>query len=72
MIGLVLVGLAAAVHTYIFVLESFRWTDPSTRRVFGIRKPEDAETMRQMAFNPGFYNLFLALMVIVGIVMFAM
>lgn len=70
-LGLVLAAVAALVHVYIFVLESLRWTDPKTRRIFGIRKPEDAETLKQMAFNQGFYNLFLALMVIVGIVLVA-
>lgn len=68
--GLILVGVAAAVHLYIFVLESFHWTKPSTRRVFGIRKPEDAETLKMMAFNQGFYNLFLAVMVIAGMVFY--
>jgi putative membrane protein len=68
---LVLVGIAALIHVWIFVLESLRWTDPKTRRIFGIRKPEDAETLKQMAFNQGFYNLFLALMVTVGIILMA-
>jgi putative membrane protein len=68
---MVLVGIAALIHIYIFVLESLRWTDPKTRRIFGIRKPEDAETLKQMAFNQGFYNLFLALMVTVGIILMA-
>lgn len=68
-IGLVLVGIAALIHVYIFVLESLRWTDPKTRRVFGVRNPEDAETLKQMAFNQGFYNLFLAVMVLIGIVL---
>lgn len=66
---MVLVGIAALIHVYIFVLESLRWTEPSTRRVFGIKRPEDAETLKQMAFNQGFYNLFLAIMVVVGIVL---
>jgi putative membrane protein len=68
---MVLVGIAALIHVWIFVLESLRWTDPKTRRIFGIRKPEDAETLKQMAFNQGFYNLFLALMVTVGIILMA-
>ncbi len=66
-----LVGIAALIHVWIFVLESLRWTDPKTRRIFGIRKPEDAETLKQIAFNQGFYNLFLALMVTVGIILMA-
>lgn len=63
----VLLGIAAGIHVYIWVLESIRWTHPSTRKVFGVRSAADAETMRQMAFNQGFYNLFLALAVFVGI-----
>ena len=58
--------LAALIHIYIFVLESLWWTRPATRKTFGIRTVEAAETMRPMAYNQGFYNLFLALGVIVG------
>ena len=67
--GLVLAALAAAVHVYIFVLESVRWTEPATRRVFGVRSEADAETMKQLAFNQGFYNLFLALSAFLGVVL---
>ncbi|HTN55753.1 MAG TPA: DUF1304 domain-containing protein [Microbacterium sp.] len=67
--GLVLAALAAAVHVYIFVLESVRWTEPATRRVFGVRSEADAETMKQLAFNQGFYNLFLALAAFLGVVL---
>ena len=65
-IGSVFAGLAALVHVYIFVLESVRWTHPSTRRVFGT-SAEDAETTRPLAFNQGFYNLFLAIVSVIGI-----
>lgn len=69
--GLVLATLAAAVHVYIFVLESVRWTAPATRRIFGVRSESDAETMRQLAFNQGFYNLFLAVTTAIGIMVVA-
>jgi putative membrane protein len=62
----VLAVLAALVHVYIFVLESLRWTDASTRRVFGTTA-EDAQTTRAMAYNQGFYNLFLAVGAVVGV-----
>lgn len=62
----VLAALAGALHVYIFVLESFRWTRPSTMRTFGLRSREEAETTRLLAFNQGFYNLFLALGALVG------
>lgn len=58
--------LAALIHVYIFVLESLRWTEESTRRTFGVRTAAEAETLRAMAYNQGFYNLFLALGVIIG------
>lgn len=69
--GLVLTALAGAFHVFIFVLESLRWTAPSTRRAFGVRSEADAETMRQLAFNQGFYNLFLAMAAFLGVVLVA-
>ncbi|HEY5880642.1 MAG TPA: DUF1304 domain-containing protein [Nakamurella sp.] len=65
-VGLVFAGLAALIHVYIFYLESLAWTAPATRRVFGTT-PEQARITRQMAYNQGFYNLFLAISVILGI-----
>ena len=41
-IGAVLAAAAAAVHVYIFVLESVLWRRPSTWRVFGLRSQADA------------------------------
>lgn len=67
--GLILAGIAAGIHVYIFVLESLRWTAPSTRKSFGIRTAEEAEVMKTMAFNQGFYNLFLGLGALAGAVM---
>lgn len=58
--------LAALLHVYIWVLESFRWTEPATRRTFGTSEA-DAETTKPMAYNQGFYNLFLAVITLVGI-----
>lgn len=58
--------LPALIHVYIFVLESLRWGKASTNRVFGV-KAEDVETCRPWAFNQGFYNLFLALSVFIGL-----
>ena len=66
--GLVLAALAALLHVYIFVMESITWTSPGTRRVFGTTE-EEALATRSMALNQGFYNLFLALEVAVGIVL---
>ncbi len=69
--GLVIVALAALIHVYIFVLESMTWTSARTRAVFGT-SPEQAVQTRQLAFNQGFYNLFLAIEVVAGIVAFAL
>ncbi len=66
LVACVLAGLAALVHVYIFVLESLRWTDPATRRVFGTTE-ETAAITRPLAYNQGFYNLFLAIGTAVGI-----
>ena len=57
--------LAALLHVYIWVLESFRWTHPATRRTFGVSEA-DAEVLRPMAYQ-GFYNLFLAIIALVGV-----
>jgi len=64
--GLIFVALAALLHVYIFVMESFTWTSPRTRATFGTT-PEEAETTRLLAFNQGFYNLFLAIVSGLGV-----
>ncbi|MCW2659081.1 MAG: putative rane protein [Mycobacterium sp.] len=64
--GLVFAGLAALLHVYIFTMESLTWTSPRTRAIFGTTA-EEAETTRVLAFNQGFYNLFLAIVTILGI-----
>lgn len=70
-VGLALTGLAAVLHVYIFWMESLAWTKPATRKVFGI-SAEQAEQTRELAFNQGFYNLFLAIATGVGIVLYAL
>lgn len=65
--GLVFAALAALLHVYIFVMESLTWTSARTRAAFGTTA-EEAETTKLLAFNQGFYNLFLALVTGAGIV----
>jgi putative membrane protein len=65
--ALIFGGLAALLHVYIWVMESFLWTAPRTRAAFGTT-PEEAEITKLLAYNQGFYNLFLAIVTIVGIV----
>ena len=57
-LGMVAAFLAAALHVFIFYIESFAWTTRALS-VFGIDR-ESAEVTKEMAFNQGFYNLFLA------------
>lgn len=64
--GLVVASLAALLHVYIFVMESLTWTSPRTRATFGL-SAQEAEATKEMAFNQGFYNLFLAIVSGVGI-----
>ena len=64
--GLIFAALAALLHVYIFVMESLTWTSPRTRATFGTTQ-EEAETTKLLAFNQGFYNLFLAIVSGVGI-----
>jgi putative membrane protein len=67
-IAVVLAVAAALLHVYIFVLEAFRWNEPSTRKTFGVSEA-DAPVLAPMAYNQGFYNLFLAIITLVGVVM---
>jgi putative membrane protein len=69
--ALVFAALAALLHVYIFTMESLTWTSPRTRATFGTT-PEEAETTKLLAFNQGFYNLFLAIVAGIGIVAVAL
>ena len=64
--GLTAAGLAALLHVYIFVMESLTWTSPRTRATFGLSE-QQAQATKELAFNQGFYNLFLAIVTAVGI-----
>ncbi len=59
--------LAALLHVYIFCMESLWFMRPAVHRRFGAATVEDAQARRLFAFNQGFYNLFLAIGVIVGL-----
>ncbi|GAB1814894.1 DUF1304 domain-containing protein [Mycobacterium sp. MUNTM1] len=69
--ALVFAALAAMLHVYIFVIESLTWTSERTRATFGTT-PAEAETTKLLAFNQGFYNLFLAIVTAAGIVAVAL
>lgn len=66
--GLVLSSVAALVHVYVFYLESIAWGSPRARATFGT-SPAEAAATRSLAFNQGFYNLFLAVAVALGVIL---
>ena len=63
-------GLAAVLHVYIFVMESVQWSQPRVWKRFGVPDQAAADTIKPMAYNQGFYNLFLAIGAIIGVVLF--
>ena len=71
LLGLVLAGMAATLHVAFFVLESVLFRLPVGRRVFGVRAEADSAPLRLFAVNQGIYNLGLAIVVFVGIVLVA-
>jgi putative membrane protein len=65
--SLIFATIAALLHVYIFTMESLTWTQPATWKRFSITSQADAETTRPLAYNQGFYNLFLAIGALAGI-----
>ena len=65
-LALVLAIGAGALHVVIFALESILWMTPRARQTFGIETDAQAEATRPLAFNQGFYNLFLAVGAVLG------
>ena len=66
MIAKLLVGLVAAIHVYILVVEMFLWDKPYGRRVFG-QSAEFATASKVLAANQGLYNGFLTAGLIWGL-----
>ena len=58
--------LAGAIHVLIFCMESLWWTTPKVRARFR-QAPEQAHATKLLAFNQGFYNLFLAIGTLTGL-----
>lgn len=69
-IGSLLIAAAAVVHLAFFAMESVFWSSPGVWRRFGVSSQRDADTIRAMAYNQGFYNLFLAGGAAVGLVLY--
>ncbi len=61
--------LAAVLHVGIFAMESFGWRRPTVWRRFNVADQQQADATRDLAYNQGFYNLFLAIAAIVGAVL---
>ena len=68
-LGSILALAAAAVHVVIFRLESLAWGGPQAQKVFGHQSPDEVSATRELAFNQGFYNLFLAVLAALGAVL---
>jgi putative membrane protein len=68
-IGIVAAIVAALIHVWFFVLESLWFSRPAVWGRFGLASDEAARTVRSFAFNQGFYNLFLAVGVGIGLVL---
>ena len=67
-IALAFAVLAAGLHVIIFVFESVLWTQEPIWRRFKLESQDQAEVTRPLAFNQGFYNLFLAIVSAIGII----
>lgn len=68
-LGSVFVFIGAVIHLLIFLMESVLWSKPAIWKRFGIASQADADTVKPMAYNQGFYNVFLAIGAGTGLVM---
>ena len=68
-LGSILALAAAALHVVIFRLESLAWGGAQAQEVFGEQSPQEVAATRDLAFNQGFYNLFLAVLAALGAVL---
>ncbi|WP_285114639.1 DUF1304 domain-containing protein [Leifsonia sp. fls2-241-R2A-40a] len=69
-IGTLFIVAAAVVHVVFFAMESVLWSAPGVWRRFGLTSQRDADVVRPMAYNQGFYNLFLAGGSVVGLLLY--
>ena len=63
--------LAALIHVWFFLMESVWFMQPRVHARFGLATPEQAAIVRSFAYNQGFYNLFLAVGVGLGLALAA-
>jgi len=63
--------VAALIHVWFFLMESVWFMQPRVYTRFGLASAEQAAIVRSFAFNQGFYNLFLAVGVALGLALVA-
>jgi putative membrane protein len=63
--------IAAIIHVYFFLMESVWFMQPRVWARFGVASAEDAVVVRSFAYNQGFYTLFLAVGVALGLLLIA-
>ncbi|MBI3395740.1 MAG: DUF1304 domain-containing protein [Spirochaetia bacterium] len=68
----IIAGLVGLLHVWIFMMESVLWMRPAIFGRFGVKGKEQAELMKSVFFNQGFYNLFLAVGALYGALFFEM
>ncbi|HEY5514968.1 MAG TPA: DUF1304 domain-containing protein [Pengzhenrongella sp.] len=68
--ALVVAALAGLLHVWIFVMESVLFDRPSIHARFAVRS-QDVPVVRPWAYNQGFYNLFLGIGALVGVIVAA-
>jgi putative membrane protein len=66
-VAILAAGAAALIHVWFFAMESLWFMRPSVHGRFGIAPEEEARIVRSFAYNQGYYNLFLAVGVVIGL-----
>jgi putative membrane protein len=66
-LSIVFAAIAGLIHVLFFLMESVFWMNPKVHKGFGIKSLEEAEQFKISFFNQGFYNLFFAVGMLVGI-----
>ena len=67
-IAQIFVVVAGLFHVAVFALESLLFSRPSMYKRFLVKDEADAAAARPWAFNQGFYNLFLAIGALGGLI----
>ncbi len=68
-VSIIFAAIAGLIHVLFFVMESVLWMNPKVYKGFGITQQSDAELLKVSFFNQGFYNLFLAVGILAGIIL---